>query len=267
MCPQGLNTPDTRRNRDGPEPEEECPQPDEEGEEVKQFAQFERRMLNMMNDALRNRGAGSPRALPSDYPREMPNGRRRDGEPVGNRYGPMFRHQEPPVYDGEKQTWDDFFQKFEAVSDWNGWNDRERADSLHIHVSGEAERFLNDIPDSRWKTYQELQQAMQKEFGAAKQLRQNKALIASITKKENETYADLSKRLRQLARRIHPQNPNQATELAKEAFVRALPDPDIQLAVLTKDPEQLLPAPRQCSLASSRRRGATRSRRTRRPQP
>ena len=61
---------------------------------------------------------------------------------MGSREGlmvPMFQHQQPLTCVGG-----------DAVADWNGWNEQERIDSLRIHLTGEAERFLNDLVNGRY---------------------------------------------------------------------------------------------------------------------
>ena len=59
-----------------------------------------------------------------------------DGDNVPLRRGPLFRHQEPPTFSGEDSCWSNFFTKFEAVANWNGWNVREQAASMRIHLTG-----------------------------------------------------------------------------------------------------------------------------------
>ena len=86
----------------------------------------------------------------------------------------MFRPSEAILIhrstEPKKQTWEDFFKSLRRYQIGMGGM-TEKGQTAYISTCrGKAEHFLNDIPDSRWKTYQELQQAMQREFGVAKQL-------------------------------------------------------------------------------------------------
>ena len=86
-------------------------------------------MMEMLRAVLRTHPAPSS-TEGSRHRRPGGVNRTPDGAPIDNRYHSMYLHQEPPNFAGESECWEDFFLKFDAVTDWNGWNNRERADSL-----------------------------------------------------------------------------------------------------------------------------------------
>ena len=64
-------------------------------------------------------------------------------------------------------------------------------------------------------------------------------LLSAITKKSEETYTELAKRIRVLSLAVYPNSGKQATKAGKDAFIQAIDDPEVQLTVMTKNPDTL----------------------------
>ena len=56
---------------------------------------------------------------------------------------PMQR--DPDKFNGQTVEWSDYLIHFETVTNWNGWNDFEKASQLIMSLQGEAQRVFSDI--------------------------------------------------------------------------------------------------------------------------
>lgn len=52
--------------------------------------------------------------------------------------------KEPEKFDGRSIDWQDYIISFEQVADWNGWNERERAQQLIMSLKGNAQKLLSE---------------------------------------------------------------------------------------------------------------------------
>jgi len=74
------------------------------------------------------------------------------------------RYMVPEKYKGDT-TLEYYLSKFDEVSDWNGWSDRERAQQLRFSLSEKYDKALKGIPEERKYDYCSVKAALKQYVG------------------------------------------------------------------------------------------------------
>lgn len=156
---------------------------------------------------------------------------------LGGSYGKTF--MKPATYDGVG-SWIDYRAHFEACSDINMWNDRQKSLYLAASLRGQAQTVLGNMKSGTACTYMELCDALESRFAPANQTELYRAMLREKRQKAAETLPELGESIRRLAHLAYPTAPREVTEMiAKDQFVDALIDFDMRLRIQQSRPKSL----------------------------
>ena len=145
----------------------------------------------------------------------------------------------PATYDGVG-SWIDYRAHFEACSDINMWNDRQKSLYLAASLRGQAQTVLGNMKSGTACTYMELCDALESRFAPANQTELYRAMLREKRQKAAETLPELGESIRRLAHLAYPTAPREVTEMiAKDQFVDALIDFDMRLRIQQSRPKSL----------------------------
>jgi hypothetical protein len=130
---------------------------------------------------------------------------------------------------------EDYLKHFKSVSDWNQWNDDDRAGALVIALTGDAADFLYSQPNSENANFVELCDMLGGRFGAARTIAVDKKKLRERRKEKGESYAHLGQDILRLTRRVYKGAPALAEQESRDAFIRALPS-NLRMAVAAANP-------------------------------
>ena len=145
----------------------------------------------------------------------------RSREAVGN--GGLRKCMTPKKFTGDETlVWEDYYVRFELISDWNQWTERERSDALLMSLEGDAASHIHGIPGFRTLSYRELCYALADRFGLHRTLAEDKRRFRTRRKRPEETYAHMAQDLSRLAQRIYKGDLRMAEQEAREQFLRGV---------------------------------------------
>lgn len=146
-------------------------------------------------------------------------------------------NKKPATYDG-KTSLQDYLVQFEMISDMNGWNNTTKAMELVISLRGTAQTILSDIRPELRKDYDHLVKALTDRFEPSNQSELYRCQIKSRLRNKTETLSELGQEIKRLVRMAYPQATIEVREqLAKDSFIDALNDSDLQWPVRQGRPE------------------------------
>ena len=156
------------------------------------------------------------------------------------------RHKKvPEMYDGKNMEWLDYFLLFEEISDWNGWDEADKASQLKMSLRGQALRVVNNLPKDQKRTYLDICQALQDQFCPEEILIINKEEFRSrsIDHQNQEKAREYAEELRRLAFRAFPFESVQDLESKLlDQFVHGLFNDRQKEQVVLSDPKTLAQA-------------------------
>ena len=136
-----------------------------------------------------------------------------------------------PDYDG-RSSFHDFLVQFELIAEMNGWDSVSMASELAASLRGPAVTILSDLQPSERRDYKELVFALKARFEPENQTQLYRALLKTRLRKTDESLPALAQDIRKLVRFSNPTAPADIREtLAKDCFLDALNDKEIELAV------------------------------------
>ena len=108
--------------------------------------------------------------------------------------------RDPDKFNGQTVEWSDYLIHFETVTNWNGWNDFEKASQLIMSLQGEAQRVFSDISSCiNTQDYGALITELENMFNPAEREATFKIEFRNRTKKDNETPMQYGCALQRLA--------------------------------------------------------------------
>ena len=144
-----------------------------------------------------------------------------------------------PSYDG-KSSFKDFLIQFEMVSEFNNWNIEIMAQELALSLKDQAVAVLADLDISHRRHYPSLVEALKARFEPENQIQLHRAKLKSRIRRENESLSQLAQDIRRLVRDANPGVPLEIREnMAKDSFLDALNDRDLELSVFQSQPKSL----------------------------
>ncbi|MES9885165.1 MAG: hypothetical protein ABW185_30355, partial [Sedimenticola sp.] len=144
---------------------------------------------------------------------------------------PPRKLKQPATYDG-RSSWRDYLVHFEMVAELNQWNGPTRAMELAVSLRGTAQGVLSDLRPEQRKDYRSLVLALSSRFEPDNQAELHRAQLKNRVRNRGEALTELAQDIKRLTRMSYPQaNPEIREQLAKEGFLDALCDPDLEWAV------------------------------------
>ncbi|KAI5754399.1 hypothetical protein M8J77_008276 [Diaphorina citri] len=138
---------------------------------------------------------------------------------------------EPPVYDGQT-AWQIFKRQFEAVCAGNMWSASEKTTALMLALRGPAADLIQTLSLDSPVTYDELVRALERRFGDEHMQPVYRIQLRNRMQKSGESLQELHADIERLAYLSYSHsNPELLNLMACDAFVNAIADPELQLAV------------------------------------
>ena len=198
-----------------------------------------------------NGGASRSRVEPmfgADRPGLQPIAERRDGDQVRQpsddeprRRLPRAPRQvmAPEKFSGQGNV-HTFFAQFENCAAFNFWDDDEKAAYLRWSLTGPAAQLLWDLGSTVTLSYNELADRILRRYGSAGQEEKYQAELRALRRRRGESLQELQQTVRRLMVLAYPGEVSRFSEsLAKDAFLAALDDRDLELKVREREPPDL----------------------------
>ena len=143
----------------------------------------------------------------------------------------------PPKFDGNTRL-DEFLLAFENASEYNNWNSEDKAFQLRNCLEGQARHLLNYLMSL---SYDQVVSKLQERFGTRDQQERFRTEINCRRRKRGESVIELAESIRSLMTLAYSGDPSDSTNeaVARDAFLRALDDPEMELKVRERDPRNL----------------------------
>ena len=137
----------------------------------------------------------------------------------------------PPNYDG-RFSFKDFLVQFELVAQLAGWHPSVMALELAGSLRGTAIAVLSDLQPSERTHYPTLVRALMDRFEPENQKQLYKAQLKSRYRRMDESIPELAQEINRLVRGAYVELPPDLRDgMAKDAFIDALNNRDLELAV------------------------------------
>ena len=180
----------------------------------------------------------TPEYNKSGYVR-TPEHNRSSGVPNDQSFSSGRQFKKCPSYDG-KSSFKDFLIQFEMVSEFNNWNIEIMAQEFALSLKDQAVAVLADLDFSHRRHYPSLVEALKARFEPENQIQLHRAKLKSRIRRENEPLPQLAQDIRRLVRDANPGVPLEIREnMAKDSFLDALNDRDLELSVFQSQPKSL----------------------------
>jgi len=142
----------------------------------------------------------------------------------------------PDKYDG-KGSWETFQYQFENCCAYNGWNKVDKAAHLRWSLSGTAAQLLWGTEDA---TYDQLVEKLKNRFGGKGMEEKFQNELRCRRRARNETLRELAQDVQRLMALAYPGERSSLSEhIARDAFLSALDDADLELKVREREPIDL----------------------------
>ena len=147
--------------------------------------------------------------------------------------------RKPPDFDGSG-SFHDFLVQFELIAEMNCWDQSAMAIELAASLRGSAVAILSDLQPSERRNYGQLVFALKTRFEPDNQTQLYRAQLKTRIRRNNETLPELAQDIRKLVRLSNPVATSDIREsLAKDSFVDALNDRDLEFAVFQSQAQNL----------------------------
>ena len=145
-------------------------------------------------------------------------------------------NMKPEKYNGTT-CFETFLVQFNNCSEFNQWNEREKLHYLRWSLTGAAAQML-------WGTkrmsFRELVGRLRSRFGSLDMEEKYQTEVQCRRRRSEETLRELAQDIRRLMMLAYPGDRSAMAErLAKEYFICALDDPELELKVREKEPQTL----------------------------
>ena len=147
--------------------------------------------------------------------------------------------QKPMPFDGSV-PWDTYKLQFDTIASMNHWGEQDKAAHLLVSLRGPATGVLTSLPPEQRQDYPSLTAALELRFGTKHQVELNRMRLRHRIRRRGEGLPELAEDIERLARLAYPDAPASMIEaLAKDQFLDALPEGDLQLKVRQSRPPTL----------------------------
>jgi hypothetical protein len=150
------------------------------------------------------------------------------------------RYMKPDKYSGNTAI-ETYLMQFETVADYNGWSYHRQCAQLRCCLTGNAAQILWGAGSHEKLTYETLVARLQSRFGAAGQKEHFSAELRALRRKNGESLAELHGHVRRLMSLAYPESADSdlGEIIARDHFIAALNDRELELKVRDKDPPDL----------------------------
>jgi len=146
------------------------------------------------------------------------------------------RHMKPEKYNGQT-SFETFFVQFNNCSKYNRWDEEDKLAHLRWSLTGSAAQLLWD---SDGLNYKQLVKKFQSRFGGNGMEEKFQTELQCRRRHPKESLRELGQDVRRLIILAYPgENSRMAERVAREHFIVALDDPELELKVREREPQTL----------------------------
>jgi hypothetical protein len=147
--------------------------------------------------------------------------------------------QKPMSFD-VTTLWDAYYAQFEIIAQVNGWDEKEKSAFLASSLKGQAFLVLGNLRPKDRRNFKCLVTALLDRFGSTYQRELSQVRFKNRVKQRDESLPKLSQEIEQLARLYYPEAWSKLQDvLARDQFIDALPDEEMQLKLKHERPKTL----------------------------
>ena len=134
-----------------------------------------------------------------------------------------------------------FLAQFDICAHYNAWTDKDKAAHLKCCLTGVAGQLIWDCGQPDALSYDELRQKLRRRFGSQDQQEKFQAELRARRRRRGETLAELYQDVRRLMTMAYPGEgaSSLCEQIAKDYFIAALGDRDLELKVREREPRDL----------------------------
>ena len=142
---------------------------------------------------------------------------------MSDHHGPCYALRErtikPRDFNGET-SWRSYQNQYNRIADINGWSTETRKKHLWINLSGTALDYVDQLPEERTHTYEDMCAALDLRFGSECLSTIFRAELDHCVRRPEESISALGQEIWRLTRLAYPDFAmNAVREIAKEKFV------------------------------------------------
>ena len=124
-------------------------------------------------------------------------------DPTETSSGRGRKERKPQFYDG-RGSWSDYLFGFEAVAEWNGCQEDEKAAQLIMSLSGRAQQIANSKSEATKRNYSSLVGVLQQAFDPPEREIAHRLTFEQRVRKPSESVMDFGHELTRLALKAYP---------------------------------------------------------------
>jgi len=149
------------------------------------------------------------------------------------------RFIKPEKFDGTSSL-ETFLAQFENCARYNGWSEHDKAAFLHTSLSGQAGQLLWVGGRLATASYEQIVSKLEQRFGAENQEEKFEIELRGRRRLKKETLQELAQDIRRLTTLAYPNDTSRTVErIAKDAFLTALGDSELELKLREREPRDL----------------------------
>jgi len=147
----------------------------------------------------------------------------------------------PEKFTGSREAdWTTWRNSYLQASRVNRWTPQEQADYVGLYLTGNAQSFLQSLPDATQRDNNLVFQALQDRFAPAGQVNSFRAELKARRQRPDEPLSDFCEAVRRLGSRAYPTVPAAVQNtLARDAFIDGLDSRELRLEVRRRSPDTL----------------------------
>ncbi|XP_048248089.1 uncharacterized protein LOC125377963 [Haliotis rufescens] len=150
------------------------------------------------------------------------------------------REKQPDTFDGKTSDWQDYMVHFEQVTNWNGWNEQEKAQQLSMSLRGAAQKMLSSLTFGQLGDYNAIRNVLQQRFNPRERSVAYRCEFRNRRQEKDESVTDYGYQLRRLALLAYPEVPYMALEMQIiDQFVNGLTSFEMKKKVTFSHPHTL----------------------------
>ena len=187
---------------------------------------------------MSSRGSGTKRVKMAERVREPPSDAMQGA--AARTYAPPVKWIKPDKFSASTPI-ESYLSHFETISAYNQWTLRDKAAHLKASLSGDAAQVLWDGGDHATITYDELVSKLKARFGSADHRERFACQLRSLRRQPGQTLQQLYNEVKRLMTLAYSSAANSelGETIARDAFLSALGDRELEIKVRDREPIDL----------------------------
>ena len=154
--------------------------------------------------------------------------------------GQRFKQRDPKTFNGVTTEWADYLSHFEAVADWNGWSNRQKAQQLIMSFDGEAMKLLGQIDRNTQLDYDKMVVELNRHYDPKERASAYKIEFRGRVRHRNENLMKYAQELKRLVTKAYPdQNACSHDNFVLDQFIMGLGSIELRRHVQFGHPQDI----------------------------